>query len=296
MELRHLRYFLAVAEDMNMTRAARRLHMSQPPLSRQIRQLEDELGVALFSREAKHLRLTEAGRFLVGQAEKLLLLADEMKEGALRVGNSQQRWLNIGFVPSNLYGFLPALLRRYRAENPEVEVELSEHMTLHQLEALKRGRIDVGFGRVLLSDAAIRSEVLFEEPLYAVLPSRHPLGAQPTVSLAALALEPFLLYPSRPRPSYADHVLSLFHSRGLAPTIAQEVNEVQTVLGLVAAGVGVSLVPRSVQKMRGEDVIYRPLSEKGVSAPVVLYHRLGDSSESLTHFLDTVREMARAPE
>lgn len=294
MELRHLRYFLAVAEDMNMTRAAKRLHMSQPPLSRQIRQLEDELGVALFSREGKHLALTEAGRYLVSQAERLILLADEMKEGALRVGRSGQRWLNIGFVPSNLYGFLPELLRRYRAENPAVEVELNEYMTLHQLEALKRGRIDVGFGRVLIADAAIESEVLFEEPLFAVLPVDHPLASRSAVSLAELAPEPFLLYPSRPRPSYGDHVRALFQARGLAPSVTQEVNEVQTVLGLVAAGVGVSLVPRSVQKMRADDVVYRPISDAHVTSPVVLYHRKGEPSESLAHFLATARAMGRA--
>lgn len=167
MELRHLRYFHVVAQELNVTRAAERLHMAQPPLSRQIRQLEDEVGVALFDRVGRGLRLTEAGRFLLEQTTQLTQRLEETIESTRRIGRQDKRWFGIGFVPSVLYGVLPELIRELRGSAQPVEVGLAEMITVEQVEGLKSGRIDLGFGRIAINDPAIRQEVVMAEPLVA---------------------------------------------------------------------------------------------------------------------------------
>ena len=164
MELRHLRYFLAVARELNFSRAALALHIAQPPLSRQIRQLEDELGAELFDRSARPLKLTAAGQFFQGQARQMLERLDEACTATTRIARGGRTWFSIGFVPSTLYGALPEVIRRFRAAHPQVEVGLSELTTVQQIEALKAGRIDVGFGRLMLEDARVAGEVCGVHP------------------------------------------------------------------------------------------------------------------------------------
>lgn len=289
MELRHLHYFIAVAEELNVTRAAKRLHISQPPLSRQIQEFEAELGVKLFDRSGRHLRLTEAGRFAYEQAKQVIARMTDMQDATRRIGRLGHRWLNIGFVPSTLYGLLPDVIRRFRRGQPEIEVGLVDLTTVEQAEALKSGRIDVGFGRLVVNDAAIVSEIVADEPLVAVLPTSHRLARQTSVPLSALAAEHVILYPARPRPGYADQVLGHFRSRGLTVMSAREVNELQVALGLVAAGVGVTLVPRSVQRLRRGDVRYRLIADKGVTSPVVMMYREGDQSLDVTRLREEVQ-------
>ncbi|CAG9184571.1 HTH-type transcriptional regulator BenM [Cupriavidus laharis] len=281
MELRHLRYFQVVAQELNVTRAAERLHMAQPPLSRQIRQLEDEVGVALFDRVGRGLRLTEAGRFLLEQTTQLTQRLEETIESTRRIGRQDKRWFGIGFVPSVLYGVLPELIRELRGSEQQVEVGLAEMITVEQVEALKSGRIDLGFGRIALNDPAIRQEVVMAEPLVAALPASQPAPALVTLTPQGLAAQPFILYPARPRPSYADHLLSLFRAQGLQLRVAQEANELQTALGLVAAGVGITLVPASIQRLHRDDVRYCPIDAPGFVSPVIMSYRVGDSSEFL---------------
>ncbi|MBF2996819.1 LysR family transcriptional regulator, partial [Pseudomonas aeruginosa] len=177
MELRHLRYFQALARTLNFTRAAEQLHIAQPPLSRQIQQLEEMLGVALLER-GRPLRLTEAGRFFHEQSATLLDQLESICDSTRRIGQGQRQWFGIGFVPSALYGVLPELIRHLRGD-PELELGLLEMTTLQQVEALKSGRIDIGFGRIRIDDPAIRQSVLSEEPLVAALPAGHPLLGQP---------------------------------------------------------------------------------------------------------------------
>lgn len=283
-ELRHLRYFEAVGTELNFSRAAERLHMAQPPLSRQIQQLEEELGAVLIDRKARPLQLTPAGRFFLEQTVQLLARLKECSEATRRIAQGQRKAFGIGFVPSALYGLLPELIRRFRALRADVEVHLSELTTVQQLDALKAGRIDVGFGRLVLDDPEIEGVTVLEEPMVAALPARHPLLKRKRLALAVLAHEPLLLYPARPRPSYADHVLQVFRSHGLAPHVAMEANELQTAIGLVAAGVGVALVPQSVQRLHRDDVDYRPLVDTGVVSPVIMNVRSGDRSELLMQF------------
>jgi DNA-binding transcriptional LysR family regulator len=278
MELRHLHYFIAVAEELNVTRAAERLHISQPPLSRQIHEFEAELDVKLFDRTGRHLRLTEAGRFAYEQAKQLVARITDMQDATRRIDRLGHRWLNIGFVPSTLYGLLPDVIRRFRKGRPDVEVGLIDLTTVEQAEALKSGRIDIGFGRLVVNDDAIVSEIVRDEPLVAVLPVNHRLAKKTAVTLSALTVEHVILYPARPRPGYADQVIGHFRSRGLTLTSTREVNELQVALGLVAAGVGVTLVPRSVQRLRRGDVRYKVIGDDGVTSPVVMMYRQGDQS------------------
>jgi DNA-binding transcriptional LysR family regulator len=281
MELRHLRYFVAVADEQNFTRAAERLHISQPPLSRQIQDLEEELGTALFERGSRPLKLTEAGRFFYGHATRLLEQAAQAARATRRIARMERRMV-IGFVASSMYGALPRLVRLFRAARPQTEIALEEMSTLEQVEALKAGRIDVGFGRLRLDDPALKREVLREERLVAAIPMEHELAisGQPII-LADLANREILVYPKRPRPSYADQVLSLFRDQGLEPAAVHEAQEIQTALGLVAAGMGICVVPASVSRLRPEEVVYRPLSDPQAVSPIIMSTRLHDQNEDI---------------
>lgn len=294
MDVKQLRYFQAVAQEMNVTRAAEKLHMAQPPLSRQIRALEDELGVLLFERTGRSLRLTEAGRFLLEHSLQLTARFQEIAEATRRIGQQGRRWFGVGFVPSTLYGFVPELIRRLRGADRHVEVGLSELTTLQQMEALKAGRIDIGFGRILFDDPDIERKVLMAEPLVAVVARSHPLArrARHGVRAAELAVQPFILYPARPRPSYADHVLGLFRAAGHGLDVVQEANELQTAIGLVAAGLGVTVVPASVQRLQREDIVYVPLDSPGFTSPVIVSRRRDDRSPFLLQASALADELA----
>lgn len=291
LELRHLRYFAAVARELNFSRAAEQLHIAQPPLSRQIRSLEDELGAELLDRRSRPLRLTPAGRFFQVQAQQLLDRMAEVKAATARIAGGRRTWFGLGFVPSTLYGALPEVIRRFREAQPSVELSLFEMTTVEQFEALKAGRIDVGFGRLQFDDDDIIGELVREEPVVAALPANHRLARHKTLSLAKLASEPLLLYPAKPRPSYADQVLEMFHSRGLKPVIALETNEVQTAIGLVVAGLGYALVPQSVRALDRAGVVYLTLSDEGVTTPIIMNRRRSDESELTTYLRDMVRSL-----
>ena len=291
MELRHLRYFQVLGHTLNFTRAAERLHIAQPPLSRQIQQLEDELGVVLLER-GRPLRLTEAGRFFLEHSTALLEQLHKVCDNTRRIGLGHKTWLGIGFAPSTLYGVLPELIRRLRSNDAlELELGLSEMTTLQQVEALKSGRIDIGFGRIRIDDPVIHQQVLCEDPLVAVLPKGHPLAGSP-LSLAQLAGEAFILYPANPRPSYADHVLALFAHHGMSIRVSQWANELQTAIGLVAVGVGVTLVPASVQQQHRTDIEYVDLLDSGAVSPIILSRRKGDVSPIVQRCLALIAQQA----
>ncbi|OND24415.1 LysR family transcriptional regulator [Burkholderia pseudomallei] len=291
MELRQLRYFIAVAEEMNITRAAQRLHMTQPPLSRQLQLIEDEIGLPLFERGARPLKLTDAGRVLYAQARRVLEQADELAPLTRRLAQAAER-IVIGFVPSTLYGALPEVIRAFREAAPAVELSLIEMFTLEQLGALKGGRIDIGFGRLRFDDDRLVREALDVARLIAALPDGHPLAApDASISLADIAGQTLIVYPSTPRPSFADQQLSALRDGGLAPAAVHEVRELQTALGLVAAQVGVSLVPESVEGVRVKGVAYRRLPEPVATSPIILSRRLHDESRATALFCSLAREL-----
>ena len=291
MELRQLRYFVAVAQTRNFTRAAEQLHIAQPPLSRQIQQLEDELGVQLLLRNSRPLRLTDAGRVFREQALQILARVEQMKTATQRTGRNERSVLSIGFVASTLYSGMPLLVRRLRQQRPELDIQLLEMMSMDQMEALKTGRIDVGFGRVRAIDPAVERIVMREERLVVALPPTSPLaeGTAP-LPLSAITGETLIVYPKEPRPSFADQVLSLFADQGLRPKEIQEVRELQTALGLVAADMGACIIPSSVRLLR-TDLCYRDLADDHATSPIIMSYRANDHSSDIDLVKQLIGEM-----
>ncbi|MFY4695289.1 LysR family transcriptional regulator [Burkholderia glumae] len=288
MELRHLRYFVAVAEERSFTRASQRLHIAQPPLSRQIQQLEEMLGVRLFERNSRPLRLTETGKFFYSHASRLLSQTAELESMTRRVGNIE-RSLSVGFVGSTLYGLLPRIIRRFRDENPTVELSLHEMSTVDQLRALKDGHIDVGFGRIRHEDPNVRRVILREEKLIVAFPVGHPLSlGKSVIALRELVNETLIIFPQAPRPSFADQVLSAFVDRALEPRKVYDVRELQIALGLVAAGEGISVVPSSVHGLKRDDVSYRELDDPTLTSPIIMSTRALDESQDVKEMLELI--------
>jgi LysR family transcriptional regulator, benzoate and cis,cis-muconate-responsive activator of ben and cat genes len=282
MDLKQLRYFTAVCEAKSFVHAATRINIAQPPLSRSIQNLEQEIGVTLIDRTVRPLELTEAGRFLYEQGQRLLQRAEEIKHATRALGKAKRQFFNIGFVGSTLYGFLPSIIRRFKADFPDVEVGLSEMITLQQQEALLARRIDVGFGRLELNEHPdIERRTILNEPLVLAVPRGHRLRDASTVWLEQVAKEPFILYPSKPRPSFADLVLDLFNRHKLTPNVVIEANEIQTALGLVAADIGVTLVPQSVSRLRLGDVSFLSLADSEILTPVIMGFRRDNQTELL---------------
>jgi DNA-binding transcriptional LysR family regulator len=290
MDLRHFRYFVMVASEASFSRAAEQLHMAQPPLSRQILQLEKEIGARLLDR-GRPLTLTEAGRYFYEQARQVLNRVDDIRSMTQRIAQGRVRQFSIGFVPSTLYESLPELIRRFRLMVKDVEVALFEMTTIEQLAALKDGRIDVGFGRLRFDDPSITRVVLREEPIIAALPQGHAeAGRNGPLRLRDLANEPLIVYPSAPRPSYADQVLTFYRDNGIEPRVAFEVRELQTALGLVAAAAGICLVPHSIRKLGRADVVLVDLDEPNLTSPIIMSYRKGDDSETLSNLRSLVSE------
>ncbi len=294
MELRQIRYFQCVAEELSFTKAAVRLHIAQPPLSRQIRQLEEELGADLFERLGRSIRLTDAGKFFFDKTIQFSTRLEDIAIATRRIAEKRKQWFGIGFVPSMLYGFGPSLIRSMNALSEQVEIGLSEMTTLQQFKALKSGHIDIGFGRILLDDPDIERLVLVEEPLVLVVPKNHVLSGRPSVGVDDIVREPFILYPAKPRPSYADHVAGLFERFGHSLSVAFEANEMQTAIGLVAAGLGITLVPGSVQCMQRDDIDFIAFSAPNFTSPIMISWSKGNDSLFLRNVIDLAKRMVIA--
>jgi DNA-binding transcriptional LysR family regulator len=217
---------------------------------------------------------------------------DEMKAMMRRLLQSEKLRFSVGFVASTLYGYLPEVIRLYRAARPEVDINLVELTSMEQIAALKEGRIDVGFGRIQLDDPGVERIVLRNERLSAALPLTHPLSSRTGgLRLEELAGEVLVVYPKSPRPSFADQVLALFRERNLKPPVVHEVRELQTALGLVAADTGICLVPTSVERLRRDNVVYRALDEPGAVSPIIMSKRANDRSPEIALILSIVKSM-----
>jgi LysR family transcriptional regulator, benzoate and cis,cis-muconate-responsive activator of ben and cat genes len=290
MELRHLRYFTTVAAEGSFSRAAEKLNIAQPPLSRQVQQLEEELGVRLLDR-GRPITLTEPGRYLFEQSRQILQRIDDMRAMTKRISKGLVLQFNIGFVASTLYEALPELIRRFRIIVPGVEVQLVELSTLEQVAALKDGRIDVGFGRLRFDDEMITRLIIREEKICLAVPAGHALcDVSGPLRLKDIADEPMIIYPKTPRPSYADQVLGFYRDAGLEPTISAEAKELQTALGLVASGGGICVVPASVKRLGRDDVRYLDLDEPKMITPIIMSFRKNDTSKLLMQLLTLVQE------
>ncbi len=291
MELRHLRYFVAVVEEQSFTKAAEKLFIAQPPLSRQIQNLENELGIQLFERGSRPLQTTPAGQFFYQHAVKLLSNAEEIKSMTKRVGTTD-RVMRMGFVASLLYGLLPRIIYLFRQQQPNLKVELIEMSTKDQIQALKEGRIDVGFGRLRISDAAIRRVLLREETLMVAIHSSHPFSSKTEgVYLAEIASENMFFYPTTSKPNFSTQMQNIFSEHGLEPKYSKEVREIQLALGLVAAGEGICVVPESARTIQFPHLKYIPLLDEDAFSPIFLATRNLDESEDIHALFDCIYQI-----
>jgi DNA-binding transcriptional LysR family regulator len=289
MELRHLKYFIAVAEEMHFGRAAKRLHIAQPPLSQQIMNLEGELGAKLFDRSRRAIQLTDAGLYFLKEARQLLIHVEQAAETARRIFRGQAGRLSVGFVGSVVHTFLPEGLRLFRDRFPDVELGLQELNTAEQITSLHARRIDVGFLYLDAQDSLLASQTLTRAPLMAVLPKKHALAGRKALDIRDLAQQPFIANTRSSEPVVRDAFISLCHSAGFSPRIAQEAGHVQTVLGLVAAGLGVCLLPDFIKNIRRPGVRYVPLSGSPPVVKLAVVWR-SDNSSLLVKSLVTVIE------
>jgi DNA-binding transcriptional LysR family regulator len=269
-ELRLWRQFVAVAETLHFGRAAVRLHMTQPPLTQAIAQLERLLEVRLFERTKRSVQLTEAGAALLPQARDLLARAQALPAQARAVADGEAGRLRLGFVSTAGFTLLPGWVRGFRAEHPRVQLELVEATGDVQLPALEQGDLDAGFllhspGFAPAHLEHLRVQV---EPLVLAIPEQHPLATARTLTLPRVLAEPLVIFPRRILPSLHDAVFGLYHAAGREPQVAQEAIQMQTIVNLVSAGLGLAWVPRSVREFQRQGVVYRAVG--GARSPVPL--------------------------
>ena len=257
MDFRRLTYFVAVAEELHFGRAATRLGIAQPPLSRQIGQLETDLGVQLFDRSRSQIRRTQAGEALLKRGRDILQQVERAEREVRRIGEGVAGRLRITFVGSASHGVLPELIRAFRNTYPDIELALSAMNNAELKTALIARHIDVAFARPALMDDEIRCFTFHEEPLVLAVPADSELARADTLELGALKRETFVLYPRRPRPSFADHILDICKKGGFIPANEVLAQDFQTAISLVSVGVGISLVPRSVSLSPHHGVVYR---------------------------------------
>lgn len=291
MELRHLRYFVAVAEELHFGRAAQRLQMTQQPLSQQIRDLEAELGVELFHRTKRQVRLTEAGRAFLEQAYQLLAKAEQAVQVARLADQGQFGRLVVGLCGLATYSVLPRVLKAFRERSPNVELELHQMTSSGQVQALQDRQIHLGFVTPPVHDETLTIKLMLQEPFVVLLPETHPLATQLEVPLQALANDSFILVPRNSEPGYYDRCISLLKQAGFAPRVSQQATEMQTILSLVAAGLGVSLFPASARTLYREGVIYTALTPLTSKIELALVWRQHESSAVLQVFLEVVNEI-----
>jgi DNA-binding transcriptional LysR family regulator len=288
MELRQLRYFVAVAEELHFRRAAARLHMSQPPLSHQIRLLEEELGCELLSRTRRRVEMTPAGEAFLRDARAVLGDLDRAGRNARRIHDGQTGLLRVSFAGSALLSLVPRVVQRLGALHPEIDIELRERSTSDQVRALAAGVTDLGLAPIPVADPGLDVEVLARERTVAAVPAAHPLARTRRLTLRRLAEYPFVLFPREQAPGYHDLLMTAVTSAGTPPRVIQQAAETQTITGLFAAGTGVSLVPASVQQLALDGVVYRPVADAPDTELAALSRR-GERTGLIEAFLSAGR-------
>jgi LysR family transcriptional regulator, benzoate and cis,cis-muconate-responsive activator of ben and cat genes len=281
LEHRLLRSFVAVAEELHFGRAARRLSLSQPPLSLQIRRLEDRIGARLFDRDRRGVELTEAGRFLLDRARALLTDANLAFDETARIARGETGTLAIGYTPTATYEVLPALLRRFRKRHPGIRLQLTEMRSGLQAEALLRGRIEAGFACGPVASAGLVEHTLRRERFVAAVPAAHPLAKSRTIALKALARETFVSVRPDIEPAWANACAGALARSGIRLDVVQETDSKLALLGLVAAGMGVALVSESMKLIERTGVAYRDVGALKVRVPLVLLTTPSASARAL---------------
>ncbi|MBS6031655.1 MAG: LysR family transcriptional regulator [Pantoea sp.] len=291
-ELRHLRYFIAVAEELHFGRAALRLNISQPPLSQQIIQLETETGARLFNRTNRSVQLTAAGQQLLQDARTILLQVEQAADRAARLHRGEEGELRIGFTSSAPFtAVVSDALYQFRQRWPQVHIQMQEINTRQQLAPLHDGRLDLGVMRNTPLPADLRHQLLLSEPLYAVVHWAHPLATADRISVSALAAEPFVFFDPQVGTALYSDILALLHRYQIKPYITQEVGEAMTILGLVATGLGVSILPASFRRAQLADVIWLPLAESdAISELWLVWSAEREINEQMRHMMTLLQQ------
>ena len=291
MDLRHLRYLIAVAEELHFGRAATRLHISQPPLSQQIRQLEEELGVKLFHRTKREVRLTEAGKRIVSEAEQVLAQVEKFTKVAAQAGEGEIGYLSIG-VPGGMNEILVETLRVFCKRAPGVHIELQYMSTGTQIEALREGRLHVGFVNSPVYDAALATESILKESLWIAMPKNHPLTKFKRLPITALADQRFILFPRRVTPGLHDLIASMCRAEGFNLNVVHEADSIQGALTLVNAELGIAFSNPAMQRLWPE-LVFRPLQNSEFQVEHAIAYRRDAQSPVLDSFLRTLRQFTR---
>jgi DNA-binding transcriptional LysR family regulator len=295
MELRHLRYFVAVAEELHFGRAAERLRIAQPPLSRQIRDLEREIGSPLFERVPRGVELTPAGRAFLPEARLTLAQAERAQRSAQRAALGETGRLRVGFVEAATHsGILPDVLSFFRAHLPSVGLSLFELDALRQAEAFQDGRIDVGLLHSPPLDAArwLRVEPIYREPVIVAVSRLHPLAKRARLTLAALAAESFVSFPRVVAPEMYDEIIARCRAAGFSPRIVQEAAGWHTLASLVSAGVGIGFVPRSIAEFQQAGVVFRPVRGLAVEMSLAAVWKRSERSPVRERFVIALKAVA----
>ena len=300
MDLRHLRYFVAVAEERHFTRAAERLGIKQPPLSLQIKQLEQELGTPLFRRLTRGVELTEPGTLLLDEARQILEQVERTKANVRNRARGETGRIRVGFAGATYFQpRVPGLIQAYRESYPDVLLLPVQSNTPHLVEALRNGSVDVAFVRPPLGDdEGLTVRPLVQEPMRIVLPSNHPQARKRFVSLATLAQETIILPPRAISPGLYDSIIASCHRAGFSPTLKHEdpLMVIASIVYLVAAGFGISIVPHSFEHIRADGIVYVPIKGEAPRALISLAVRKDNRSAVIRNFVALARPRARAPD
>ncbi len=293
-ELRHLRYFVAVAEELHFGRAAQRLHLAQPPLSQQIRKLEEILGHPLFTRTSRQVKLTSAGEMFLDRARSTLRKVQEDMEIARSAGRGELGFLTVGFIGSGMLTSLPAMLGDYRRRNPRLRLQLRESYTSGVVQALLQGTVDVGFLRDAGPTEGLQVETLFSEPFVAFLPKGHRLADRKTLSAANLRNEPFVFFSPAVGARAHQKTTSICEEHGFLPKVVQEAPQWLTILRLVGAGLGVTIAPACVEQIAAPGVVCRRLRKTAVRSDIELAYRLGEERSIVKAFCNMAKSSLRS--
>lgn len=290
-ELHHLRSFIAVVEQGSLHAAALSLHVSQPPLTRQMQQLEEAVGTELLVRSAHGVTVSNAGQKFYIEARNILALTLRATRHAKFIGQGHIGRLDLGVFGSPIFDMIPRLIGTFNLHNPSVEVALHTLNRSEQLKALRERRIDLGFNRFVSNEPGLCWETIESQPLDAAIFRSHKLAARSRVTLKQLVDERLILYPRAPRPGFADHVLGLFARHGLMPQSAINVDDMPTAIATVASGRGIAIVPSSASKLQLQNVVYRPFTKtnQGTVESCIIY-RVDDRSPLLRKFVETARQ------
>jgi DNA-binding transcriptional LysR family regulator len=297
MEFRQLRYFLAVADHLHFTEAARFLGIAQPPLSQQILKLEREIGTPLFLRHPRRVELTDAGRLFRERALRLLDDAELALAEARNAGRGESGRLVLGFAGSTVFHpLVAAVLQRYRSGWPNVVIGCEESNSTVLLERVAEAKVDAAFVRLPLDCRGLVTEPLADETMLAVLPHGHRLGRRRRIGLADLAADPLILFPRAIGPDLYDSIIGACHAAGFTPTISMESPQISSTINMVAAGFGVTLIPSSMRQIQAERVSWHDLADRALRTTIALVHRPREKAPIVQNFVRTLRELARHPQ